>query len=146
MLLFSFLSTTHYRWMAVLWTGAIVAVCSLPAESLASVQPAMGADKVAHFGLFFVFGGLWMRALYPPGRSVTGVSLRRQVLRLLVGGGLLAGGTEVYQHLLPLQRMGDPYDALANGGGLLLSVIAYLVYLRVAGRREAAENPSAQPG
>jgi hypothetical protein len=121
------LSTPQYRWLAVLWTGGIVAACSIPATSLSTLGPALSADKAIHFGLFAIFGLLWMRALGPPGASP---ALRRRSLFLLGGGGLFAAGTEVYQHLMPLQRQGDPYDALANGAGLLAAVVAYALLVR----------------
>lgn len=117
-------STRRDRWLALSWTIAIVAACSIPAPSLTSIGPALSADKAIHFGLFAVFGALWMRALRP---SSSGASrpLRRRALYVLGGGLLFAVGTEVYQHVLPLRRTGDPYDALANGGGLFISVIVY---------------------
>lgn len=121
------LSTTQYRWLALLWTGGIVIACSIPAASLSPIKPALSADKVAHFGLFAVFGGLWMRVLCPPGSAA---SLCRCSLRLLGWGSLFAVGTEVYQHLLPIQRRGDPYDALADGGGLLGAVAVYALLAR----------------
>lgn len=124
---FPFLSTRHYRWLAVLWTVGIVAACSIPAASLTPLGPALSADKTIHFGLFAVFGALWMRALDPPRE---GTALRQQALWVLGGGLFLAVGTEVYQHVLPLQRLGDPYDALANGAGLLVSVAGYRLLVR----------------
>jgi len=126
---FSSLSTTRYRWLAILWTVGIVAACSIPAASLTPLGPALSADKAIHFGLFAGFGAVWMRALVPLTAGAWG-AFRRQGLRVRVGGGLLAVGTEVYQHLLPLQRLGDPYDALANGAGLLGAVIGYGILLR----------------
>lgn len=125
---FPFLSTRHYRWLAALWTVGIVAACSIPAASLTPLGPALSADKVIHFGLFVVFGVLWMRALGPSPKEET--ALRRRALWVLGGGLLLAVGTEVYQHVLPLQRLGDPYDALANGAGLLVSVAGYHLLVR----------------
>ncbi len=121
---FAFLATPHYRWLAWLWTAGIVAACSIPAASLSPIGPALSADKAIHVGLFAIFGGLWMRALCPPS-TTTLAHLRQRGLRLLVWGSLFGAGIEVYQHILPLQRQGDPYDALANGSGLLLSVVAY---------------------
>jgi hypothetical protein len=44
-------------------------------------------------------------------------SARRNVFRR---GLLFAVGTEVYQHLLPVQRMADPYDVTADLLGLAL--------------------------
>lgn len=125
-------TTQPYWWMAVLWTGAIVGACSIPAATLSPIGPALSADKAIHLGLFAVFGALWMRALCPPSTGATPARLRRHGLRVLGWGGLFAVGTEVYQHVMPLQRMGDPYDALANGGGLVLSVVVYALLVRRA--------------
>lgn len=142
MRLLSALSTTHYRWLAVLWTGGIIAACSIPAPSLSPIESALSADKAIHVGLFFVFGVLWMRALGPPSAEMSPSHLRRKGLWLLVWGGLFAVGTEVYQHLLPIQRMGDPYDALADGSGLLLAVVGYVLSTRslISDRSSAANE------
>ena len=131
------LSTTQYRWLAVLWTGGIVIACSIPASSLSPIEPALSADKLIHFALFAVFGLLWMRAFCPPDAAA---SLRRHSLSLLGGGSLFAIGTEVYQHLLPIQRRGDPYDALADGGGLLVAVVVYALLVRSGDRSEPAQS------
>jgi hypothetical protein len=130
------LSTTQYRWLAALWTAGIVVACSIPAASLSPIKPALSADKLIHFGLFAVFGALWMRALCPPRASAR---LCRYSLYLLVGGSLFAIGTEIYQHVLPIQRRGDPYDALADGGGLLLAVVVYALLVRSRSRAESAQ-------
>jgi len=129
------LTTVQYRWLAVLWTLGIVVACSIPAASLSPIKPALSADKVIHFGLFAGFGLLWMRALCPPDAAT---SLRRHSLRLLGWGSLFAIGTEVYQHLMPLQRRGDPYDALADGSGLLVAVGLYALVVR--GRTESSST------
>jgi len=131
MWLLSTLSITHYRWLAVLWTGGIIAACSIPATTLSPVEPALSADKAIHVGLFAVFGVLWMRVSCPPSVGMSQSHLWWKGLWLLMGGGLFAVGTEVYQHLLPIQRIGDPYDALADGGGLLLAVVGYVLISRL---------------
>jgi VanZ family protein len=123
------LSATTYRWGAICWTLGIVVACSLPPASLAAPSPALGLDKVAHFVLFAGLAGLWMRALCPPG-ATTAAALRHYGLRLALLGGLFAVGTEVYQHLLPIRRMADPYDALADGVGLLAGLLGYVAYVR----------------
>lgn len=137
---FPSLSTTHYRWLAVLWTGAIVLACSLPAASFAGVQPAVGADKVVHVVLFAVFGGLWMRALCPPGPERTWARVRRRGGRLLLLGVLFGVGSEVYQQVLPLQRVADPYDALADVLGLLFGILLYGAYVRWGARKEPSPS------
>lgn len=119
------LSTAHYRWLAVLWTIGIIVACSLPARSLSTVQPALGYDKIAHVVLFLGFGALWMRVLCPPEAVPSMQRLGRCGLLLLALGGVFAAGSELYQYLLPLERMGDPYDFLADGIGLLLGIGLY---------------------
>jgi hypothetical protein len=143
MSLFGFLSTRQYRWLALLWTGGIIVACSLPATSLSSVQPALSADKAIHFFLFAGFGLLWMRVLCPPS-AATASRLRRYGIHLLGWGSLFAVGTEVYQHLLPIQRTGDPYDALADGGGLLAAVLLYAVLVRSSLVSEGASTAPSQ--
>jgi hypothetical protein len=137
---FPSLSTTHYRWLAVFWTGAIVLACSLPAASFAGVQPALGADKVVHVVLFAVFGGLWMRALCPPTPATTWGRVRRRGGRLLLVGVLFGVGSEVYQQVLPLRRMADPYDALADVLGLLFGILLYGAYVRWGARKEPSPS------
>jgi len=124
------LTTTHYRWLAVLWTIGIVVACSLPPRSLSAVQPALGYDKIAHVGLFVGFAGLWMRVLCPPDRRPSMSGLGWYGLLLLGLGGAFAAGSEVYQHVLPLGRTGDPYDFLADGVGLLLGIVLYAWMVR----------------
>jgi len=137
---FPSLSTTHYRWLAVLWTGAIVLAFSLPAASFDGVQPAVGADKVVHLVLFAVFGGLWMRALCPPDPGTNWARVRRRGGRLLLVGVLFGVGSEVYQWVLPLRRMADPYDALADVLGLLFGILLYGAYVRWGPRKEPSPS------
>jgi hypothetical protein len=132
------LSTTHYCWLAVLWTGGIVLALSLPAASFSGVEPALGVDKVVHAVLFAGFGGLWMRAFCPPGTEWRRV--RNRGGRLLLVGGLFAGGSELYQQVLPLQRVADPYDALANVVGLLFGILLHSVYVRWGSSAEASPS------
>jgi len=118
------LSTIHYRWLAGLWTLGIVVALSVPPSSFNDVQPAVGIDKLVHFALFAGFGGLWMRVLCPP-RAGVWAQCRRRVGALLVVGVFFAVGSEVYQGLLPIRRSGDPYDAVADGVGLLVGILLY---------------------
>mgnify|MGYP006424787343 CR=1 FL=1 len=139
----SVLTTIHYRWLAGLWTVAILVGFSLPAASLSPVSAVLSFDKAIHFGLFAVFGGLWMRGLCPPGVRDGWARLRRRGVQLFVAGGLFAGGSEVYQHLMPIRRMPDPYDALANVTGLLVGILLSAGALaRFRARRSSAEEAS----
>lgn len=136
-------TTLQYRMLAVLWTIGIIVACSLPTDTLPQVEPALSLDKVVHFGLFAGLGGLWMRGLCPPVRNGLGKCFRRRGLAVLLVGGGFAGGVEVYQHFAPLQRLGDPYDAVANGLGLLVALAAYYLYHKrgVAAHSAHSEAP-----
>lgn len=128
----SSLTARHYRILAVLWAVGILVACSLPADTLPEVQSAFSPDKIVHVGLFAVFGILWMRGVCPPNDDVGTSCLVRHGVALLLVGGLFAAGTEVYQYLVPLQRLGDPFDALANGIGLFLALGIYYGYHKQA--------------
>lgn len=105
------------RLAAIAWTALIVAACSIPGNELPRVRVDY-VDKSAHFVLFFVFAWLWMRA-------GTGTSVLR-LGTMLVAGLLLAGGTEVYQGLLPINRSPDVLDAVANAVGLIAGIAAFV--------------------
>lgn len=134
-------STSHYWWLATLWTGTIVLALSVPTASLEAARPALGIDKIIHGGLFLVFGVLWMRGLCPPSPERTATRFRRQGGWLLLLGGLFAAGSEVYQQALPVRRVADPYDALADAVGLLFGIVLYGVYLRWREARTASSPP-----
>ncbi|MFO8100517.1 MAG: VanZ family protein [Salinibacter sp.] len=127
---FSSVTTAHYRTAAALWTAGIVAACLIPASTLSSVQPAVGIDKLVHVVLFAGFGGLWMRALCPPGWADPAAGPPRRTLGVLAVGVVMAVGTEFLQHLAPIRRMGDPFDVIANLVGLLGAVAGYELYRR----------------
>jgi hypothetical protein len=133
------LSTSTYRRLAVLWTGAMIVGFSLPAASLSPVEAALGYDKAIHAALFFGFAVLWMRSVCPPGAQ-DAAALRRCAVGMGVVGGLFAVGSEGYQHLLPIRRVADPYDALADGVGLLVGLLGYVLYARRTA--SAAESAS----
>lgn len=104
--------------LAILWTLAILAACSLPGNELPKINfDLFEPDKIAHFILFFLFGLLWMAAIpeNKKGRRL-----------LIIGGGILyAILTEVYQDVLPLGRTADPMDSVANIIGLLVALAVY---------------------
>jgi len=135
------LSTTHYRWLAGLWTLGIVVALSLPPSSFSGPRPAGGVDKVVHFVLFAGFAGLWMRGFCPP-TDGTWARYGRRAGALLVVGGVFAAGSELYQDLLPIRRAGDPYDAVANGAGLLAGILLYGFLWRGASKASSASRSS----
>ena len=132
------MNTFHYRLLAVLWTAGIVLAMSIPTGGLGDIEPALGADKLVHAILFAGFGGLWLRVLCPPESERMGACFRRRGGALFVIGVLFAAGTEVYQYLLPIQRLADPYDVTADLVGFGLAFVGYYVYfVRRADRASA---------
>lgn len=125
-----FRSTALYRGLAICWTIGMLVAFSMPASSIPRVQAALGIDKLIHFGLFFGFGLLWMRALCPPSTATRPQQLRRYGLRLFGGGLGFAVASEVYQQLMPVRRFADPYDAVANSVGLAVGLLCYVVFVR----------------
>jgi len=123
----SSLRTVHYRLLAILWTVGILVALTLPAGSVPDTQ-ATGLDKIIHAVLFAGFGGLWLRGLCPPGRSGLRACFRRRGGLFFVGGILFAVGTEVYQQWLPLHRVADPYDVMADLFGFAVAFVSYYVY------------------
>ena len=106
----------RYRLLAVLWTLAIFIGCSLPGVEFPEA-PVVQTDKLLHFGAFFGFGWLWMLALrHRPARHWW----------VLAGGILFGVFTEVYQGIMPLGRLFDPFDALADAVGVLAAVLVLL--------------------
>mgnify|MGYP006422377989 CR=1 FL=1 len=113
----------HTLALAVLWTLGILVALSFPTPDLPDASASLDLDKAAHAVLFAGLGVLWMRALQPSGDTPRHAWTRAAGL---LGAGLaFAALTEVYQAHLLTGRTGDPYDAVADGLGLLAAVVAY---------------------
>ena len=138
MRLFALMKTAHYRLLAAFWTAGIILAISVPTGDFGGVDPELGVDKIIHVALFAGFGLLWLRGLCPPDEARLATCFRRRGGLFFVAGALFAAGTEVYQHLLPVQRMADPYDATADLVGLTVVFVGYYVYhVRRADRMSA---------
>lgn len=97
--------------LAVAWCVLILAACAIPGDSFGDYKPVVFSfDKLGHMALFVVFGRLWLSAL--PGRYVL----------VLVWGVAFSFASEAWQSLLPFDRVGDLYDALADVAGVVLGV------------------------
>ena len=104
--------------LAILWTLAILAACSLPGNELPNINlDLFEPDKIAHFVLFFFFGLLWLAAT-PENRKGSRVLIA-------VFGILYAILTEIYQSVMPLGRTADPMDSVANLIGLFTAMGSY---------------------
>lgn len=101
---------TPFR-LATVWTLAVLAACSIPAAQLAPLEfDLFAVDKWVHVGFFAVFGILWMQAA--PHRAW-----------VVFGAGVAFGvGIEIWQGVLPIDRMPDPLDAVADVVGLMIGV------------------------
>lgn len=121
--------------LATTWTLFILGALSVPGPDLPSDPALPFLDKVVHFGLFAVFGGLWLWALqWSPLRSTRWV---------LLAGGLYAILLEFYQGLLPiLDRSSDPLDALAGILGLLVAIGVCRRWLPAVGHESSVDVPS----
>lgn len=122
------MKTSYYRLIAALWTIGIVLAMTIPTGRLASVQPEVSVDKLAHIILFAGFGGLWLRGLCPPDGEELPSCFRRRGGLFFVAGVLFAVGTEMYQHFLPIRRMADPYDVTADLVGFVAAFVGYYLY------------------
>lgn len=109
------------RALAIFWTLAILAGCSIPGRDLPSVG-VPSFDKLVHVLMFAGFGVLWLRALSG--------AVRRRAAWVVGTGAAYAVLTEFYQGLLPFERSPDPMDALANLIGLGLGVAGWLFWRR----------------
>ncbi len=103
--------------IALGWTLLILALCSIPGQDLPDLN-VWSMDKVGHFGVFAIYGWLWLAA-WTPRRS-------NAVAWVLVTGVAYAVFTELYQGWLPWDRTPDPYDVLADVAGLVAGVAAWV--------------------
>lgn len=123
--------TRHYLIAAAIWTAGIITALTIPSPGLPKIDPSLTLDKVAHVILFAGLAIFWMRALRPDDQGSNTERWRvpwRQTLVVLGGGIAFAVASEFYQKLLPFKRTADPYDAVADGVGLVLGLVAYLLY------------------
>lgn len=99
----------------IAWTVLILLLCTIPGEDLPHL-PFSFFDKLAHLGMFFVFGLAWIWA--------TDVDRWKTVA---LAGILYGIGLEFYQSLLPFDRIADAGDMAANVAGLALGLVVAAV-------------------
>ena len=99
----------------------MLAACTVPASSLSppSFLP-FSFDKWVHAGMFLVFGALWMRARPD------------QPWAVFAAGVAFGIGIEIWQGLLPLDRMPEALDAVADTVGLVVGIPIGRVFVRRA--------------
>lgn len=102
--------------LAILWTAIIGLGLGIPLSNVGKIG-FDGIDKVIHFGLFFIFGYLWMVALDRP--------IGRRTAIVFSTGVFFALATEIFQAIMPIDRSGDPADVVADVIGLIAGIAVY---------------------
>jgi hypothetical protein len=117
--------------LASCWTLVILVLCWLPPTMLPEEEKGSKRfliphfDKLIHMGIFAVFAFLWMRVGDSPRRG-------RWVL---LAGLALAVLSELGQEVPIVSRDASVADALADGLGVVASVIGYEVARKLLPRR-----------
>jgi len=117
-------SFIRYQFPAILWAAIILLSMSLPAQYIPKVK-IFGYDKIAHIGVFFVFGILIYRSIinwkHKPGSIL--ISLMFMLFFVMVFGCV----SELYQHFIP-GRTPDIFDFIADSIGGLMAFPVLLIY------------------
>ncbi len=98
-----------WAWTFLLWLSLSIPGADIP-------LPALRFDKLVHFSLFFVFAWLWLDTKWE----------KINILKVSVAVLMIGLFSEVYQGLLPWERIPDPFDSLANILGGNLAVFMYV--------------------
>ncbi len=128
-------ATTLRITLAALWTALILVLCWMPRQYVMETDQRIlwftipNLDKLVHWGIFLIFGILWVRAS----------GSRFRYLHVALAGLALAVITEVVQSLPPIGRDCNLNDGLADLTGLVLG-LALVRTASVLARIEAARN------
>ncbi len=118
---------SSHLWPVLVWTAIILLACSWPGKDLPE-SPIVGFDKIVHIGMFVGWTVLW---LLPFPRKVG----------LIVPLGVAFGVfLEFYQQWLPFDRTFDWWDAAADGLGVLIGWVGWIVVLRIFFRPKSAST------
>ncbi len=112
----------YYLMMIIIWMALIWTLSSLPSQNLPSVK-IVGFDKIAHVGIYFVWGML--AALYLHKKKAVGGWRFVFYAAMMLSAAL----DEYHQHLIPGREV-SLYDFLANGLGLVLAIFAHRGIIR----------------
>lgn len=107
------------KWVLLLVWVFIICILSFSSLDKIQIKSAIGVDKVAHIGMYFILGIL---AFVAQNKFSIGYTI------LMLLSFLLAFSTEIVQHYFILNRTGDYADFVANTIGL---VFAFLLMKRI---------------
>lgn len=114
----------RYHLPPVLWALIILVAMSIPANYIPKVK-IFGYDKVAHIGVFMVFGMLVYRSIINWQRK--NISIFQSILFSLLSVMFFGFFSEAYQQFIP-GRMPDIYDFIADTIGGLIAIPIILIY------------------
>jgi len=117
----------RYNKVALAFSVFIISLCGFPGDKMPTLEfmDLLSFDKMAHF---FCFGLLCFFTVTGLAKYLHFSYLRRYALRWAVAYCLLlAATTEIAQALLAIHRTGDWLDFLADGIGVTLGAVIYVV-------------------
>ncbi|MFA7543529.1 MAG: VanZ family protein [Candidatus Cloacimonadaceae bacterium] len=106
-----------WLWLCILWMLLIWVLSSIPSQQLPSYN-VIGLDKIAHFGVYFVWGilaNLWFYYRQFSGKKVWAIGLIMLAL---------AAADESHQYFIPGRDL-SIYDFFANALGLISAFVAF---------------------
>jgi VanZ family protein len=117
--------------LAILWGVLILALTSLPGASVPSIPPVPHIDKLAHAGLYLVFGALVARA------AGEGRALGAGHAAIVMLGVIAFGAVDEWHQLFIPSRTGSWSDLGADTLGACIGVLAFQAALS---RREIRQQ------
>jgi VanZ family protein len=114
----------RYHLPPVLWALIILVAMSIPANYIPKVR-IFGYDKIAHIGVFIVFGILVYRSII--NWQLKNLNTIQSILFSLFSVMFFGFFSEAYQHFIP-GRSPDIYDFIADTIGGLIAIPIILIY------------------
>lgn len=112
---------TVWRVLAVAWSLTLLALASIPGERVP--EPLLfSTDSLRHALAFAVL--VWLWGLAWPGRGWA----------VAAGAFAFGVGIEVWQQVLPIGRVADATDVVANAMGIAAGLAGVAVWRRIARR------------
>jgi VanZ family protein len=129
---------------AALWSIAVGLLAATFVLSLDVAPPGLNtffaSDKLIHAAGYAALAGSWLlAAVWRPGRGIG--TFPHAAWAIVLGAVVLGAGIEVGQRFV--HRNADPFDVLADAGGVLVAAWAWVALRRRAGMPAAGPPPAA---